>query len=151
MNSNEYTTRQIFDICDRMHRGYIIPRHFATFLQLMTNGKVVPTRRQAEAFIVYQCGKTRFSYESFERWFESPHNFDMVASDKIVLLDKAYTLYHYYTNKDSEMNYKQFIDMIHAEYKTHQMIGIDQVRLLDRNEDGIISFKEFCDWLKWFT
>ena len=86
------------------------------------------------------------NYNEFSNWWASKDRYSFFSGKKAVLLKKAYVLYTQYT-KDGVMTLSKFSEMMEFLGIAYSEVDFDA---LDKNEDGIINFDEFCQWLKWF-
>jgi Ca2+-binding EF-hand superfamily protein len=89
------------------------------------------------------------TFDDFLRWWDStdgePYSF--FIGEKSRLLEKAYNLYSNYTSTTGNMTYSQFENMMDMLDIPHTEDAFDD---LDTDGDGLLSFSEFIDWLKWF-
>lgn len=100
-----------------------------------------------EAVFYLIAGDSILDFGEFERWWLSGSKFfyftDQDARGK---LQKAYKLYRKYAT-DDKVNLEGFLRLI-GDLK---LIGTpDDFDDLDVDDDGLLSFREFCDWLRWF-
>ena len=87
------------------------------------------------------------SYNDFRRWWLSSDRYGYLIGEKAVLLRKAYQWYK--INASSKgLTHEEFRCMMERlNLKLSTSATFDEI---DQNCDGIVSFSEFCDWLKWF-
>nr|QBK86007.1 MAG: EF-hand domain pair protein [Marseillevirus LCMAC101] len=91
----------------------------------------------------------KLSFTEFETWWNKQNKYDIFCGEKALLLRKAYQLFSNYT-KDSETSLSNsgFNEMM----KELGLPTCDEMCFddLDLDNDGKLSFEEFCDWLHWF-
>jgi Ca2+-binding EF-hand superfamily protein len=88
------------------------------------------------------------SYEEFCSWWATSEKYSLFVSPTLNLLKQAHTLFTKYTNNHGSMTTKQFSHFVEGEYTGHVNDRVFDV--IDTDDDGLISFYEFCTWLKWF-
>ena len=90
----------------------------------------------------------KLSFNEFCTWWSknAPQRYSYFTEETSKLLRKAYGLYQKYTNNGG-MNYLQFEKMMGELQISYTDDDFDA---LDQNEDGTLSFSEFCSWLNWF-
>jgi Ca2+-binding EF-hand superfamily protein len=91
------------------------------------------------------------SYEEFRRWWTHPQR-DTYLTNPLIL--KAYNLY-----LDYSVIQKPYVVPIMTTTLFHTLLsnmnkdndnGDTVFDRMDLNDDGVISFSEFCHWLRWF-
>lgn len=91
----------------------------------------------------------KLSFEEFRKWWNSHDKYKSFCSDKADQLLTAYKLFNNFTKESSnklthsdlcslmeELGFEDFDDLFFDD--------------LDVDNDGKVSFEEFCDWLNWF-
>jgi len=146
--------RAVFSKYDTKDTGYLSLQQF-TFL-ITRLRKYVPELRGVEfaeaqsAFALFdKDGDKRLSFSEFREWWTSKDRYSYFSGEKAVLLRKAYALYSEYLPEKGKaaLNISKFSEMMEALGITYTESDFDR---LDKNEDGLISFDEFCEWLDWF-
>ncbi len=88
------------------------------------------------------------SFDEFCNWWVSKNKYNYFTGETSNLLRKAYRLYTSYTkDQNRKMTYNQFENMMDELGISHTEFDFD---VLDNNNDGLLSFEEFCKWLNWF-
>lgn len=147
--------RTAFDRYDTDKTGKMSPKQFILFLNQLS--KHVPELKGCEfgegvaIFAILDKDRDGFmSFEDFCAWWASPdaERYKYFTREKSELLDKAYRLYTSYSSENgTEMSYHQFNEMMDELGISYDDYTFDA---LDKDEDGILSFEEFCTWLNWF-
>jgi len=90
----------------------------------------------------------KLTFDEFEEWWKSSDSdgYKYFTKDKSKLLRKAFRLYNKYTT-DGAMTFAEFENMMDELDLPHTELSFD---LLDTDDDGLLSFGEFCEWLHWF-
>ena len=94
----------------------------------------------------------KLSYSEYERWWLMPQKYSYFMGGKANLLRKAYNLFHQYVQYDEEtaeraMTLEQFQRMM---FRLGIPFTEDMFDAIDTDEDGLVDFGEFCQWLNWF-
>lgn len=88
----------------------------------------------------------KIDFNEFSKWWNNSKSCEMFAGENAAKLKKAYSLYQ--TNSsENKMTHEQFTDMLK---ELNLSYSYEDFYILDQNSDGIMSFSEFCDWLRWF-
>jgi Ca2+-binding EF-hand superfamily protein len=87
------------------------------------------------------------SFANFRYWWRSSHKFDYFTGQKAVLLRKAWGLYRKYALRGSQIDLESFMKMLDDLKIKGSEEDFDK---LDVDDNGLLSFKEFTTWLKWF-
>ncbi len=91
----------------------------------------------------------KLSFLEFQQWWKKQNKYEVFCGEKARLLRKAYQLFSNYT-KDSQ------ISLTHSGFNQLAVeMGLSECGEvyfddLDLDNDGKLSFKEFCEWLHWF-
>ncbi len=89
------------------------------------------------------------SQEEFKNWISSPIKYDLLMGKRRDRLLMAYDLFcKYNTGDNSGLTYNDFEKMLVDLGIAHTEYDFDK---LDNNADGLISFYELCQWLKWLS
>jgi len=91
----------------------------------------------------------RLSFQEFYSWWISPNRFKFFIGDVARLMKKARQLYSTYSKKNNNkgISFKEFETLMEELEIPYNNDSFDN---LDTNEDGLMNFPEFVDWLKWF-
>lgn len=91
----------------------------------------------------------RLTFNEFCTWWisDASEKYTYFTGDTAPLLRKAYNLYKLSTRGEGRMSYNQFENLLDKLGIEHTDYDFDD---LDQDEDGLLSFPEFCDWLNWF-
>ncbi|MBL4615317.1 MAG: EF-hand domain-containing protein [Magnetovibrio sp.] len=158
----------VFKKYDTDNSGYLDLKQFTLFLVRL--GKHVKELRKvtilaAEAVFALIDKDTdgKIDFHEFCKWWntDASQRYGYFTGEKGKLLRKSYNLYYKYSsssdvhpatgvsspNKNSGMTIVQFERMMDT-------LGIEYTEgcfdALDDDNDGVISFEEFCRWLNWF-
>lgn len=87
-------------------------------------------------------------FEEFVEWWrgDSRERYEVFKPEKRELLRKAWRIFHRFSI-GNVIPYRKFEGLMGYLNTPHSSIDFD---ILDINNDGVLSFSEFCDWLKWF-
>jgi Ca2+-binding EF-hand superfamily protein len=90
----------------------------------------------------------KLSFIEFEIWWTKQNKYDLFCGEKAQLLRKAYQLFSNYTKDSMRLSHSGFNKMMKeiGFPKCNDMCFGD----LDLDDDGKLSFEEFCEWLNWF-
>ncbi len=150
-DDDETVLRAVFNKYDTKKTGYLSLQQFILLITRL--GKHVRELRGVEfaearsAFALFDKDSDgKLNYAEFANWWTSENRYSYFSGEKAILLRKAYALYTKYTNGEA-MTISKFSEMMEALGITYSEADFDA---LDKNEDGLISFDEFCQWLEWF-
>lgn len=149
---DETVLRAVFDRYDTESSDCLRLQQFILLVAKL--GKYVPELKGVE-FSVAQSAFTLFdrdgdkclSFNEFKDWWLSEDRYSYFSGEKAKLLRKAYILYTRYTRGETLMTLPEFSKMMESLGIRYKESDFD---ILDRNEDGVIDFNEFCRWLNWF-
>lgn len=157
MNEEEIEILQsVFNKYDTDQRGYLTPHQFTLLISRL--GRYIKELRgvefstaQAVFGLLDTDGDKRISFDDFVGWWrsedEDSQRYSYFIGEKGKLLRKAYGLYSSYVSETGNMTYLQFNNMMDELGLEHDEYTFD---LLDVNDDGLLSFSEFLQWLNWF-
>ena len=142
--------RSVFQKFDHDGDGYLNISEFVSLVKSLS--KYVSEIRNINEFRIkalfayLDAGmKRQMNFDEFcDWWFFDRYTY--ITGDTGKRLEKAYSLYSKYASKHG-MTYNQFnllLDDLHIE---HTDDAFDE---MDRSNDGILNFAEFCSWLGWF-
>lgn len=148
--------KSVFNKYDQDASGWLNNHQFTLLLARL--GKYVPELKGVEIEVTNAVfaylnvnGDGKMSFDEFQKWWYSrckkPTSYSYFMGKKGQLLRKAYTLYKKYTGISINMSYEQFNKMLDEMKITH---GDDEFDRLDQDNNGVLSFSEFCNWLDWF-
>ena len=93
-------------------------------------------------------GDGKIGYPEFKAWWSSNECLELFRGEKKTHLENAYSLYTRHARADAKgltiHSYGRLMNELMIEAND------DDFDALDKNEDGVVSFAEFCAWLKWF-
>lgn len=147
-----YLMKDVFGRYDVNNKGYLSRREFYKFIvKFMQNRKSDNiTLKELESLYAYidENGKDGVSFQEFRNWWTSANKYDFFTVKRFrELLLKGYQLYRKYTEGDN-MHYHEFNTMMDDLDLERDDYSFD---ILDKNEDGIIAFREFMNWLDWLS
>ena len=144
----------VFNKYDTHKKGYLTINNFIRLLlNLSKYVKELKGIEEKKAIAVFTLldkdADGKLSFTEFQAWWNKQDKYDVFCGEKAQLLRKAYTLFSNYT-KDSQtsLSYSGFNEMM-AELGLPEC---DELYFddLDLDNDGKLSFDEFCEWLHWF-
>jgi Ca2+-binding EF-hand superfamily protein len=165
MNSNSgHLIREIFDKYalepDRFHTGKrdrLLNKH-SFVLMVIKLSRHLPEMEKVnihtiEAVFSLMADRKGFlDYEGFERWWRSSDKFHYFYLDNGIQLTKAYVLYSKYVDESTAfgggggLTLENFTRMLGDLKLEGDDSDFDR---LDTDDDGVLSFKEFYEWLGW--
>jgi Ca2+-binding EF-hand superfamily protein len=98
------------------------------------------------AFNYYASSSGALTFEDFYKWWKSSDRFSIFTGEKANILRKAYRVYCKYS-QEGVMSLDQFMHLLDDFNRNGDDKDFD---MIDENDDGVLSFSEFCSWLKWF-
>lgn len=146
--------RSAFDRYDKDKSGTLSNSEFILFIARL--GRHVKELKEVETSVANAVfalldknADGRLTFDEFCIWWTSnaSKRYTYFTGKTANLLHKAHNLYKSHTVGESQMSYTQFeslLDKLGIEYTD------DTFDDLDQNEDGLLSFSEFCKWLDWF-
>lgn len=152
--SDEYLLlRSVFDKHDKGAKGYLTKLEFIVLIKRLTKHikSLQNTNIKEEISATFSLfdknGDGVMTFEEFKRWWYNKEKYSYFIGEKADLLKKAYSLYQHYSSRELGMTLdelKTMLTELNIRYK------LDDFERLDIDGDGIVSFKEFCEWLEWF-
>ena len=144
----------VFNKYDKDKSGYLTIDEFSRLLLRLSKHirelKGIEERKTSAVFsLLDKDVDGKLSFEEFRVWWEKQNKYEVFCGEKARLIRKAYQLFSNYT-KDSQ------VSLSHSDFsKLIVELGIpdcDELYFddLDLDNDGKLSFEEFCNWLKWF-
>jgi hypothetical protein len=97
------------------------------------------------AYALFSTGG--MSFANFNYWWRSTGKFKMFTGEKGVLLRKAWTLYKKYALRDSQIDLESFMRLLDDLHIKGSEEDFDKI---DVDDNGLLNFKEFSNWLQWF-
>jgi len=149
----DYLIIKVFNRFDKPGKGYLTRDEFFQFIQTLSSlfdKKInISNKIFSDALFDYlnNNGKDKLPYKDFKKWWSlrNEERYYFFIPDKKKKIIKAHRLYRYYT-KHKDMDYHEFMNMVAEMNLNYSDYDFD---ILDRDRDGLLSFKEFCDWLKY--
>jgi Ca2+-binding EF-hand superfamily protein len=150
----------VFKKYDKLNRGYLDLDQFILFLvKLGKHVKELKKIKENTAIAVFSFidknSDGKINYEEFCNWWglsNSSERYSYFTGEKSELLKKSYELYCKYSTTSSFekngiaiMQFEKMMDEFKIDYNEEE--DFDK---LDKDEDGLLSFQEFCLWLNWF-
>jgi len=145
--------RSAFNRYDRDHTGSLSSSEFVLFLTRLgkhvkeLKGVETSTAKAVFAFLDKDADG-RMTFDEFCMWWldDASGRYGYFTGEKSRLLRKAYDLYSTHASSGG-MTYHQFDNLLDQLGIEHTDYDFDA---LDENDDGVLSFPEFCEWLQWF-
>lgn len=146
--------RKVFRKFDTLNTGYLDASQFAKFIKTLS--KQIPEisvdNTICEAVFAFydKDNNKRLSFEEIYAWWISHDKFQYFTGQKSILMKKARQLFMKYAeniNNSSGMTFSEFESLLYDHNKHHDESAFDNI---DKDEDGVISFTEFVQWLGWF-
>ncbi len=144
--------RQIFDRYDADKDGNLNAEEFGklvnVFVKKMGDNKPVD-------LIIIKAGHTYYdthsrgvlSFMDVYEWWSYSDRFKLFTGEPARLLHKGYQLFCAYARgKGGQMTFNDFERLLEDKKIAHKESTFDGI---DRNDDGLVSFREFFDWLHW--
>jgi hypothetical protein len=103
---------------------------------------------QASALINFLAARPDIglTFHEFNLWWRMSDRYSFLIGEKATLFHKAYKLYKKYAKNDS-MTFQEFEYLIS---ELNLRVSDDAFDRIDKNDDGLVDFAEFCKWLNWF-
>lgn len=146
--------RSVFNKYDKDKSGYLTIDEFSRLLLRLSKHikelKGVESRKTAAVFsLLDKDVDGKLSFEEFRVWWEKQNKYEFFCGERARNIRKAYQLFSNYT-KDSETSlsnsgFNKMMEELGLP-KCNDMCFDD----LDLDNDGKLSFEEFCGWLHWF-
>lgn len=101
-----------------------------------------------KAVFLYYCldSYDKLSFQETYNWWISSNKYYFFSKKKSESLVKAKRLYMAHT-KNNKMTYDEFENLLEHLKINQPENTFDNI---DKNEDGLVSFREFFDWLNWY-
>jgi len=143
----------VFNKYDTGNTGYLSIDEFVRLLRGLSKHvkelKGIESQK-ADAVFSYldKDADGKLSFAEFETWWKKQNKYDLFCGEKAQLLRKAYQLFSNYTKDSMRLSHSGFNEMMKeiGLPKCNDMCFGD----LDLDNDGKLSFEEFCEWLHWF-
>lgn len=149
----DYLIMKVFDRFDKNKKGYLTRTEFNQFIRTLSSlfdkNLFISSEKFSNALFDYlnNNGKNKLKYRDFERWWSvsNEERYYFFIPDKKKKIIKAHRLYKFYT-KHKDMNFHEFMNMVAEMNLNYSDYDFD---ILDRDNDGLLSFREFCNWLNY--
>jgi len=130
--------------------GYLTYKQFVSFITaLSAHEKELDISEPYTINSVYKYldkdGDDKLSFSEVYKWWTMPKKYEFFSEKSSALINKANKLYSAHA-KNTKMTYEEFEQLLEYLKVDHQESTFDQI---DKNEDGLMSFDEFFDWLGW--
>ena len=110
------------------------------------------SEEQAETYtyILYKNGNSFISFEEFQNWMTSNENLKHVTdTTRYHYLRKAVEMFQRYDSNDSFSIDRNELKLLLIETGGREENLEIALKQLDTDGNGVVSFKEFLDWLNW--
>lgn len=145
--------RQIFKKFDIDDTGYLEEKEFIKLMEVLKRHAEEITcmnERVAKAVFAYydvNCDG-RISFKELCNWWMSKERFNkFFVTKKCKLLVSTHEIFKKYAPNGKTMTYTNFERLLGDLRLAHDEYTFD---ILDEDQDGLMNFREFIDWLKWF-
>jgi Ca2+-binding EF-hand superfamily protein len=89
----------------------------------------------------------KLSFDEFYIWWKYSDKFKLMHGDAGRHISKANHLYTSHAkSENNQLTYDEFEGLLHSLKVEH---GEDYFDEIDKDGNGLMSFREFFDWLKW--
>ena len=153
--------RQVFRQFDTNETGHLQVDEFVKLIDALAKAKAFPERSAAPSgslddsvikavFAYYDVNADgKLSFQEIYTWWTSPDRFRFFTGDQARLLKKAHQLFETYSvlNGGKCMTFSEFESLLSDKMIEHDESVFDH---LDKDGDGLMSFREFAGWLNWF-
>ena len=155
INSDDISVlRSVFRKYDKDNNGYLTPEEFTLFINRLgkhvkTIKKVTPETMKAFFALIDENSDGKIDFNEFCNWWNTDEDkrYGYFSEEKAKLLRKSYNLYKTFCSDENGMTIYQFgrlMDTLEIEWEEEDFDSLDQ------DENGLLSFEEFCRWLNWF-
>lgn len=87
----------------------------------------------------------KLSFQEVYSWWVSSNKFKLLSGVAAKHISKANRLYSSYAS-GTQLTYNEFEELLEYLKLEHNELCFDEI---DDNSDGLLSFREFCNWLNW--
>jgi Ca2+-binding EF-hand superfamily protein len=144
--------KKVFKKFDANNTGHLSADQYTKFVKTLS--KQIPELEidaQICEAIFASLDKDRngvLSFEEIRQWWVTHDKFKNFIGKRAELMKKARALFLKYsgTNVKKGMNFSEFEKLLMDHKINHDESAFD---LIDKDEDGLISFNEFIEWLNW--
>jgi len=144
--------RQVFKKFDTHNTGYLDSDEFHNLIvgvakQVTTLNHTDISTTEA-AFAYYDRNRDgKLSFQEIYKWWISEKRFRFFMGDCAGLIKKARQIYKSYAKTSTKgMTFAEFERLLDDLKIQHEETAFDNI---DTDDDGLVSFTEFFDWLKW--
>ena len=91
----------------------------------------------------------KLSFDEFCIWWTSANKFKLMhgeAGKHISKANRLYTSHAKSNDNNNQLTYDEFEGLLHSLKVEHNIDYFDEI---DKDGNGLMSFREFFDWLKW--
>jgi Ca2+-binding EF-hand superfamily protein len=145
----------VFNKYDKDNSGYLTINEFIRLLLNLSKHvrelkKIEEKKAKAVFTLLDKDMDGKLSFAEFQFWWEKQNKYDVFCGEKAILLRKAYQLFSNYT-RDSKLSLSHN-DFSYLMAEMGLTSDCDELYFdnLDLDNDGKLSFEEFCQWLHWF-
>ena len=156
LDKDETTILQaVFNKYDKNKKGYLTIDEFTRLLFNLSKHvrelKGIEVQKSKAVFsLLDKDVDGKLSFTEFQEWWEKQNKYEVFCGEKARLLRKAYQLFSNYTKETkpslSHSDFNQLIVEMGIISECDELYFDD----LDIDNDGRLSFEEFCNWLHWF-
>lgn len=144
--------KKVFNKFDTKKTGSLTAEEYTKFVKTLS--KQIPTLESdnqiCEAIFASldRDHNGVLSFDEIKQWWISHDKFKNFIGKRAELMKKARGLFLKYsgTTVKKGMNFDEFEKLLSDHKINHDESTFD---MIDKDEDGLISFKEFMDWLNW--
>lgn len=144
-------SKRMFDKYDKDSSGSIDAGEFRGLVYDLGH-RLTDTEHQMAMKMLDEKGTGQIEYSAFKKWWADNDRFDKLKLDanEQAIMAQAVQYFKYFDKDLSGTIDKAELTSLHADLVKNKMTSFsleDTMRDLDSNNDGVISFSEYVDWL----
>lgn len=153
VKDNHTVLESVFNKYDRDKSGGLTVNEFALLLKDLSKHVpevrgIEPIKARAIFSLLDKNADGSLNFSEFASWWNQQDKYRMFCGEKARLLRKAYWLFSSHTSSKSLMNHEEF-NLLLLQLGMNSVGELNFIEL-DTDNDGGLSFEEFCHWLNWF-